>query len=426
VTQNRTNSFFEAEDSAINFIFLLMIIFNALVITDLFLSVLHSPAALILIRVMIMLIILGFLAANGLRHPEIRGRGWASLLIGFSLVFLSSLAELTAIAFQLSPFSRSALEVLENLVFNLLGYFCLAYGFFLWIPSILQARRRMEQTAAELEQKVRERTGSLEESNVQLSRSKARLEEANRLKNEFLASVSHELKTPLNSILGFCRLLIEERQGALNEKQLKSIRIIDSNSKSLLEQISKILDFAKLEFERVNLSLERVRPLDLFQELAAVLEPLTREKPVRIVIEPEGCPEEVVTDRKVLGQLMLGILDNALKFTGRGTVRVSSGLAADRASWWAAVSDTGQGIPEKDLPYIFDAFRQGDGSLSRRYGGTGLGLTIARKLANLLNGEISVQSTAGSGSTFTITLPLKTEDLEPAAAPGNGQQQKEE
>ncbi|HUU28346.1 MAG TPA: HAMP domain-containing sensor histidine kinase [archaeon] len=403
----------QIESTLLNFIFLLALIINAIIITDLFLSILKSPLTLIFIRVMIMLTVLGFLAANGFRHPEIRGRGWYFLLSGFSLIFLGTLTELLS----RMPYTRNViyylgqpvLSILENIFFQLFGFFCLAYGFFLWIPSILEARRKMEQTAIELELKVRERTKILRELNEQLSRSNLKLEQAIRLKNEFLASFSHELKTPLNSILGFCRLLREERQGPLTDKQHKSIAIIDSNSKSLLEQINRILDFAKLEFEKISVSIQEVNLSGLLKELVEVVEPLLKGKPIDLSVQEDEKLNWINTDRKILFQLLLGILDNAIKFTESGSIRILTGQHSDQKNWWITLSDTGLGISDKELPFIFDAFRQGDGSLSKSYGGTGLGLTIVRKLTLLLGGTINVKSTLGSGTTFTVSFPLTPE-----------------
>jgi len=239
--------------SLLSFIFLLVLILNALIFADIFLSIMQSPLTLVFIRVVIMLTVLAFLLANSARHSEIRGRGWYFLISGFSLILLEGLIDL-AIQFPITRhlfnvISPSAQNLFKEIFCRLLGFFCLAYGFFLWIPSIIQARRRAEQNTVMLENMVAERTRSLEEFNRQLNFSKLRLEEAARLKNEFLASFSHELKTPINSILGFCRLLREKRQGPLNEKQLRSFEIIDNNSKTLLDRITKILDYAKLEFE---------------------------------------------------------------------------------------------------------------------------------------------------------------------------------
>jgi len=404
---------YQVESNLLTFIFLLVLIVNAVVVADLFLSIFQSPLTMIVIRVVIMLTVLGFLAANGYRHPEIKGQGWSFLLSGFTLIFLGSF---TAMLSRM-PLTRGffiylgqpSVTFLDNIIFQLFGFFCLAYGFFLWIPSIIQAQRKMEQVALELELKVKERTQWLEQSNLQLYLSTLKLEEAIRLKNEFLASFSHELKTPLNSIMGFCRLLHEEHQGPLTARQQKSIEIIDNNSKLLLERINKILDYVKLEFEQITVDIQEIDLSELFEELTEIVDPLLGGKPINISLEQDKNLKKIRTDRKILSQLLLGLLDNAIKFTEKGSVHISAGLHHHHEYWWIAVSDTGQGISREDVPFIFEAFRQGDASLSKRYGGTGLGLTIVRKLTLLLGGAIKVDSTLGRGSTFTVSLPINPE-----------------
>ncbi len=313
------------------------------------------------------------------------------------------MAHLPAAARWLGPPESRSLELVREVVFRLFGYFFLAYGFFLWIPSIIQARRKAEQTTELLEQLVSERTGSLDRTNRELERSKAGLEEAARLKNEFLASFSHELKTPLNSILGFCRLLHEQRQGPLNEKQIKSIRVIDESSKSLLERINRILDYAKLEFENLTPEFHEVNLDALLAETGALFEPSLRRK--GLSFSSSAAIATVVTDRKLLGQVLQAAVDNAIKFTESGDITLSAAADDDPECWTLEVSDTGEGITQQELPRIFEAFRQGDGSLSRRHGGTGLGLTIVRRLTELLRGTVEVESTPGRGTTLRFSFP---------------------
>ena len=398
------------EAGLLSFVLLLIVILNVVVVGDLFLSILHSPHTLRIVRMIIMLFILGFLGVHSARNPEIQSRGWVYIILGFSLVFLDALLGVAAdsplLMDKLSDFGMVLFTFMTTFFFQLLGYFCLAYGFFLWIPAMIQARRSIEQTAMELEHKVMESTLELRESYEELRESKLQLEEATKIKNEFLASVSHELKTPLNSIMGFCRLLLEERHGPLTEKQRKSLQLIDSNSHNLFEQIRKLLDFSKLEFNDVQVRFERVRLEDVMQEAMAVVEPLAREKNLLLEVEAGEDAEYVFTDRKVLGQLLLAILDNAIKFTDTGSIRILSGsVDAGYSSWWVAISDSGIGIPDEDRELIFDPFRQVDGSLRRRHRGTGLGLSIARKLVLLLGGSIEVESIKEVGSTFTMTFP---------------------
>ena len=387
--------------------FLAIIIINFVVAAHLFVSMLNSPLALVVIRVVIMVIVLGFLVSNSFRHPEITGRGWYSVLGGFLLLLLEPVTTLVTnlppVAALVTGPQSQTLSLLQEVFFRLLGFFFLAYGFFLWIPSIIEARRKARHTAELLEQKVAERTRSLDNSNRELARSKTSLEEAARLKNEFLASFSHELKTPLNSILGFCRLLREETQGPLNEKQLKSIGIIDENSKGLLERINRILDFAKLEFEKIQPEFREEELSSLFNETGFLFEPGIRRKGLEFSASTEI--DKVFTDRKLLGQVLQAVLDNAIKFTDKGRIHLPARPGSDPERWELLIEDTGEGIGAKDLPFIFEAFRQGDGSLSRRHGGTGLGLTIVRRLIDLLQGRIEVDSTPGSGTTLCFSFP---------------------
>ncbi|MBW7997224.1 MAG: hypothetical protein FVQ81_11775 [Candidatus Glassbacteria bacterium] len=412
---------YESGHNAMRLVFLVILAINLVITANLFISVLNSAVALVVIRVVIMVTVLGFLLANSIRHPEITGSGWYSILGGFLLLLLEPviglLSYLPAAAKVLGQPDSRNLELIREVFFRLFGFFFLAYGFFLWIPSIIQARRKAEQTAELLEQKVAERTASLNRSNRELARSKAGLEEAVRLKNEFLASFSHELKTPLNSILGFCRLLREQNQGPLNEKQQKSILIIDENSKNLLERINRILDYAKLEFEKIVPEFREVELQALLDETGAVFEPSLRRKGLSFsTVDRIGT---VSTDRKLLSQVLQAAVDNAIKFTDNGSVTVTAGESADPKFWSLEVSDTGEGIAEREIPYIFDAFRQSDGSLSRRYGGTGLGLTIVKRLTEVLLGLIEVDSTPGIGTTLRFSFPRNPETTGEQLTPGN-------
>ncbi len=407
MNQQRPLSRRTTENTWLRLVFLAILVVNLAVAANLFISVLHSAMALMIIRVVIMATILGFLLANSVRHPEITGSGWYSVLAGFLLLMLEPVSLLVAYLPAATGLpgllAGRNLELVREVIFRLFGFFFLAYGFFLWIPSIIQARRKAEQSAELLEQLVAERTSSLDRTNRELERSKSGLEEAARLKNEFLASFSHELKTPLNSILGFCRLLYEQQHGSLNEKQLKSILVIDENSKILLERINRILDYAKLEFERITPEFREVNLEALLNETGTLFEPSLRRK--KLEFSSSSTITKVITDRKLLGQVLQAAVDNAIKFTEKGTLRVIASGSGDPKRWRLEVSDTGEGIAEKELPLIFEAFRQGDGSLSRRHGGTGLGLTIVRRLTELLQGGVEVRSTPGRGTTLSFSFP---------------------
>ena len=240
---------------------------------------------------------------------------------------------------------------------------------------------------------------------------------ASKYKSEFLSNMSHELRTPLNSLLLLAQSLAENKEGTLTDEQVKSARIIHGSGTDLLNLINEILDLAKIEAGRTDLRLGPLRALDLAEGIRAVFEPLAEQKGLRLEVTVDSeAPEEIVTDRKRAEQVIKNLVANAIKFTQSGQVTVEygrpapgtdlsrSGLHPDR-SVSIVVKDTGIGIPKEQQGVIFEAFQQADGSTARRFGGTGLGLSISRELARLLGGEIQLESTPGSGSTFTLYLP---------------------
>ena len=235
-------------------------------------------------------------------------------------------------------------------------------------------------------------------------------EAASRAKSEFLANMSHELRTPLNSSLILAKILADNKGGNLTEEQVKFAQTISSAGNDLLAIINDILDLSKVEAGKVELGLAPVLVATIVDDLINAFQPVARQKGLSFsaVVEP-GSPTEIETDQQRVSQILKNLVSNALKFTEQGAVslRVSSPTAKTVSF---AVHDTGIGISEHQQGIIFEAFRQADGSTHRKYGGTGLGLTISRDLARLLGGDISVQSAAGSGSIFTLTLPLVRAD----------------
>jgi PAS domain S-box-containing protein len=239
-------------------------------------------------------------------------------------------------------------------------------------------------------------------------------EAANRAKSEFLANMSHELRTPLNSVIGFTNLLLKNKAGNLREQDLTFLERVLDNGKHLLKLINEVLDLAKVEAGRMQLELGTVALGDLVRETLAGLEGQVKGKGVRLVAElpPRIGPFE--TDPGKLKQVLINLVGNAIKFTERGnvSVRVETDPADDRPLALDVI-DTGIGIPADKLHTIFEAFQQGDASTTRQYGGTGLGLTIARSLCRLLGYGIEVHSRVGYGSMFRVVLGEKGE----AAAP---------
>jgi len=192
----------------------------------------------------------------------------------------------------------------------------------------------------------------------------------------------------------------------MNEKQVNMADRIMKNTQRLLGLINDLLDQAQMEAGRLTIKMSPVRPAELLENLHGVMDQIAREKSLKLTSEiDDHLPEILNGDGARLQQIMVNLVNNSIKFTDQGTVHVR--LFCPYANKWGIeVSDTGSGIPESEIPYIFDTFRQVEGTATRVHGGFGLGLSIVKQLVNLMNGEIHVKSTVGVGSKFTVTLPL--------------------
>jgi signal transduction histidine kinase len=236
------------------------------------------------------------------------------------------------------------------------------------------------------------------------------LEASNRYKSEFLANVSHELRTPLNSILLLSKLLAEDAD-ALSPERARQARVIHSAGRDLLTLIDNILDLSRIEAGRATFTLEQIDLPQLLEDLLELLRPQFDAKglALRLVIDPQA-PRQIDSDPDKIRQVLKNFLSNAVKFTAAGEVVVrlhpATGQEASRCPVAISVTDTGIGIRADKQSAIFEAFTQADGSTSRKYGGSGLGLTISRELARLIGGAITLESREGAGATFTLLLPL--------------------
>jgi CheY-like chemotaxis protein/signal transduction histidine kinase len=244
------------------------------------------------------------------------------------------------------------------------------------------------------------------------------LEMASKYKSEFLANMSHELRTPLNSLLILSKLLASNAEGNLSEDQIESAEVIHSGGLNLLTLINDILDLSKVEAGKLDIQPEAVKLDTIMRNLQYQFNSVAMDKGLQFELHrDEATPEMIVTDGQRTEQILKNFLSNAFKFTAEGKVSLricipskdvrlsNKGLKAGRTIA-LMVSDTGIGIPSDKQKAIFDAFQQADGSTSRSYGGTGLGLTISRELASLLGGEIQLESREGEGSCFTLILPI--------------------
>jgi CheY-like chemotaxis protein/putative methionine-R-sulfoxide reductase with GAF domain len=277
-----------------------------------------------------------------------------------------------------------------------------------------ESQARLENQHAELEQtnvQLEEQTQRLERQKHELLQAQRTLEinaealeKANRYKSEFLANMSHELRTPLNSSLILSHILADNKPGTLSEEQVRYAKTIHSSNNDLLALINDILDLSKIEAGHVEIQAEPVSVASVLEPLRQTFEPIAKDKGVAFNIGVSSdAPATFVTDNQRLQQILKNLLSNAFKFTESGEVVLHVASTANERLTFA-VRDTGIGIPEHQQDAIFEAFHQADGTTSRKYGGTGLGLSISRELARLLDGEITVQSAAGLGSTFTLEI----------------------
>ncbi|MFL5423348.1 MAG: sensor histidine kinase, partial [Myxococcales bacterium] len=251
----------------------------------------------------------------------------------------------------------------------------------------------------------REATAELAEQNELLRRQAFQLEQASAAKSQFLANVSHELRTPLNAIIGYTHLLLEGVSGELNRPQTEKLGRLESNARHLLSVINDLLDLARIESGKMPVQLERVVLQELINEVMTEVEALIDG--TRLTVTRHISPDvpETYTDRQKVKQIVLNLLSNALKFTPQGSVSIRLDYEPEKEWISVSVADTGIGISEENQKTIFEAFQQADSSYARRQGGTGLGLTICRRLASILDGQITMISKLGEGSTFTLVLP---------------------
>jgi PAS domain S-box-containing protein len=274
-----------------------------------------------------------------------------------------------------------------------------------------QLYESVHRHASELERTVAERTR-------ELANAKERAEAADRIKSAFLATMSHELRTPLNSIIGFTGIILKGLAGPLNSEQTKQLEMVRSSARHLLALINDVLDISKIEAGQLEVVSE---PFDLCSSLRKVLDivmPLAEKKDLKLLAEVAPEVNIAVGDQRRVEQILLNLLNNAIKFTEEGEVRLTVKLIDDfifqggvsgQPAIQHRVSDTGIGIRPEDLATLFQPFRQIESGISRSYEGTGLGLAICRRLAGLMGGEITAESTWGVGSTFIFTCPVKGE-----------------
>ena len=242
----------------------------------------------------------------------------------------------------------------------------------------------------------------------------AQLRDANELKSRFLSYMSHEFRTPLTSMTSITGILLSKLDGPLTAEQTKQVEFIRASTRELTEMVNDLLDLAKVEAGRITISPEWFEMVDLFSALRGMFKPIVASTAVSLVFDEPEDQIKLYTDDKKLSQILRNFISNALKFTTAGEVRVSARLIdPDHVEF--AVTDTGIGIASEHIPNLFSDFVQLDVRLQKRLRGTGLGLSLARKFAQLLGGSVAVESELGKGSRFSVMLPTKIADPVPPA-----------
>jgi PAS domain S-box-containing protein len=276
----------------------------------------------------------------------------------------------------------------------------------------LERARLYEQlkiASDELQARVQAATAELATQNELLRRQAIELEQASRLKSQFLANMSHEFRTPLNAILGYTHMLLQGVAGDLLPAVKRQLQRIDSNGRHLLTIINEILDITRIEAGKMPMQLSEFNLNELVPEVMAELDAVIARSKLTVTPRLSAEVPLVFSDRQKVKQIVVNLLSNALKFTHEGRIEVRVGIHPKQNTAMIAVADSGIGIATENHEKIFEDFRQVDDSPSRQYGGTGLGLAICRRLANALGGRITLHSTIGQGSTFTLTIPIQAE-----------------
>ena len=293
------------------------------------------------------------------------------------------------------------------------------------VAHLKREQRRLETAVQERTRELQARTGELKFKTYQLEleqanvlEQKSRAEVASRLKSEFLANMSHEIRTPMNAILGMTALALDT---AAREEQQEYLQDVMSSAETLLSLLNDILDLSKIEAGRMELDPVPISLVDLLREATHFLGTAARQKGLELTAEvAPNISDQLLGDPLRLRQVLVNLIGNAIKFTATGGIRVKAAVEdeeSERVTIKFSVCDTGPGIPEHQQRLIFESFCQADGSISRKHGGTGLGLTISARLVDMMGGRIWVQSKLGEGSEFHFTAQFRRVRDGQSAAP---------
>lgn len=292
-----------------------------------------------------------------------------------------------------SEFGVSLFAVLSILIFVVLV---------LWSARVLRNSDKERVDLLALEQQAR---AHAEKARSEAEAARAEAERANNSKTDFLAVMSHELRTPLTAIMGYEELLSDGITGPVTELQRQQLGRINASSRHLLGLIDEILTFARVDIGRERVRWESMSVNHTLADAASLVQPMAADKQLRFVVELLDEDQAIQTDGTKLRQMLVNLLSNGIKFTDKGEVRV--GCAVSNGLLEVRIADTGVGIAAENIEDVFEPFWQAEQTATRKTGGTGLGLSVTRKLARLLGGDVSVASRMGAGTTFLLTLPMK-------------------
>jgi len=324
------------------------------------------------------------------------------ILVDDAIVALISLV-------NIHKFSKTAYDTLEQTWLSInMSYSSLLANLRTQVlaENLSSINQELEAQTEELQQQTEEletTSERLQDQNVELEMQTRQVEEANRLKGEFLSNMSHELRTPLNSVLALSNVLLNQTKERLTTEESDYLDIIVRNGKDLLKLINDILDLSKIEAGQMEVINNTFPLANSIHDIIDSLRPLADERGNTLEAELSHDQHEITSDQSMVHGILQNLIANAIKFTENGSITVTSIETQEEIA--ISVQDTGIGISEEALSHIFDEFRQSDGTTSRHYEGTGLGLTISSKSANLLGGNIHAESHLGKGSTFTFTMP---------------------
>ena len=266
----------------------------------------------------------------------------------------------------------------------------------------------LSKSMSEMQEDLKKRNYQLIHTNKKLEEQKEELIRANKAKDDFLANMSHELKTPLNSINVVSSVMKRNRDNNLNEKQIKSLEIINKCGNDLLYLVNDVLDISKLEAHEIKINYAEINIHKFITQVYDLIKPQAKQKNLNFVLDIDSTLTTIYSDENKINQIIKNLLSNSLKFTKEGTISLI--VKDEDKNITISVNDEGIGIPQEKLAHIFDRFKQVDSSTSRQYGGTGLGLAISQELALLLKGTIHIQSTENVGSNFKLTIPKKNQN----------------